>query len=174
MTVTSARQAPAPTTEGDPAARARDIALRILTGAPHSAISLRDKLIKRDVSPGIADHVIRRYREVGLLDDSELAVTIARTRHRERGHARRLIALELLRKGFEAADVEEALGQISDQDEEHAAYSLAVKRWRRLAGLPAEVRARRLVAMLGRKGYALSMAYGLVKRLESSDILGSE
>ena len=118
--------------------------------------------------------MIQRYREVGLLDDTALAATIARTRHRERGHARRLIALELFRKGFEPADVEEALGQISDHDEEKAAYALAVKRWQKVAALPAEVRTRRLVAMLGRKGYAPSMAYGLVKRLESADILGSE
>ncbi len=174
MTLTRARQGSATTTAGDPAERAREIALRILTGAPRSSAELRDRLVDRGVAPGIANHVVDRYQEVGLLNDRELAATIARTRHREKGQARRAIALELFRRGFAGDDVENALGQITDEDENNAAYAVARKRWRRLADQPREVRERRVVGLLGRKGYAPSKAFGVVKLLEAADNVEGE
>ncbi|GMA37120.1 regulatory protein RecX [Demequina litorisediminis] len=120
------RRAPEPT---DPAERAREIALRLLTHSARSSARLREGMISRDVPEDVADQVVARYIEVGLLDDAALASTIARTRHAERGRSRRAIQQELARKGFDATDVGEALEQISDDDEREAAASLARRRW---------------------------------------------
>ncbi|BDZ61388.1 hypothetical protein GCM10025873_11790 [Demequina sediminis] len=106
---------------------------------------------------------------MGLLDDTELASTIVRTRHAERGQARRAIRQELARKGFEDDDIETALGQVDDDDERKRAHALARKRWDQLAQHPVEVRTRRVVAMLGRKGYPSSLAFALVKDLRNAD-----
>ncbi len=154
----------------DPAERARAIALRILTNAPRSAAQLREGLVDRDVPELVADEVIERYREVGLLDDAGLAATIVRTRHNERGQARRVIAQELRRKGFGASNIEEALAQVSDGDEREAAAGLARARWEALAGVPRDARIRRVVAHLGRKGYPPGQAFDLVRGLDRADI----
>ncbi len=154
----------------DSAERAREIALRIVAGAPRSAAQLREALLAREVTEAVADEVIARYREVGLIDDSGLSQTIARTRHFERGQSRRVIARELQRKGFEPDDVSCALAEISDDDERGAAQTLAERRWTALAGVPRDARVRRVVAHLGRKGYTPGVAFDLVRRLERADI----
>ena len=153
----------------DPAERAREIALRLLSHSPRSAAQLREGLIKREVAPELAEALIERYREVGLIDDTALAAQVARTRHSERGQSRRAVSMELRRKGFEADDIEAALAQIDDDSEREAARALAQKRWQKLSELPCEIRSRRIVAMLGRKGYSPGLAFALVRELESAD-----
>ena len=164
-----ARPESATTTPADPAERAREIALRLLTHAQRSEGQLRDGLLARDVDPAIADEIIDRYREVGLLDDGALASSIARTRHHERGRSRRAIDQELRRKGFATHHIEDALGQISVDDEWTAARELAAKRWRTLDGLDSQVKVRRVVGMLGRKGYSPDLAFGVVQELQRAD-----
>ncbi|WP_084076764.1 regulatory protein RecX [Demequina sp. NBRC 110057] len=157
----------------DPGERAREIALRLLTHSPRSRAQLRDGLVSRDVPEDVADEVVARYEEVGLLDDAALASTIARTRHAERGRSRRAIQQELARKGFDAGDVTEALEQISDEDERDAAAALARRRWDQLSSVDEDARVRRVVGMLGRRGYAPSLAFSLVKELQRADEQGA-
>lgn len=154
----------------DPAERAREIALRILAGAPRSAAQLREALLAREVTEAAVDEVLARYREVGLIDDAGLARTIARTRHLERAQSRRAIAHELRRKGFGPDDVSSAVAQISDDDERAAAQALAQRRWNALGGVAREAKVRRVVSLLGRKGYPAGLAFELVRRLEHADI----
>ncbi|WP_062377347.1 regulatory protein RecX [Demequina pelophila] len=156
----------------DPEERAREIALRLLTHSARSAAQLRDGLVARDVAPDLADALVARYAEVGLVDDAALAATIVRTRHGERGQARRAIAQELRRKGFSQDDAEQALAQIDGDDERERARELAAARWARLASHPPEVRSRRIVAMLGRKGYPPGLAYAVVTDLARAESEG--
>lgn len=167
--VPRARQDSATTTPVESAERAREIALRILGSAPRSAEQLREGLRKRHVVEPVIEEIIARYVEVGLLNDPELAATVARTRHSERGASRRAIAEELRRKGFQAHDIDAALSQIDDDDEFARARELAMARWHKLAALDYEARVRRTVGMLGRKGYSPSVAFGVVKSLDSAD-----
>ncbi|WP_062072796.1 regulatory protein RecX [Demequina sediminicola] len=157
----------------DEGERAREIALKALSGAPRSSRQLRDKLISREISEEVADEVVARYQEVGLLDDQALADSIARARHRERGKSRRVIASELQRKGFDAEEITHAVDQISDDDEVDAAEHLARKRWYQLENVPPDARVRRVVGMLGRRGYPPSLAFALVKDLQRADSEGA-
>ena len=168
-----ARSNSATTTPVDPAEHAREIALRLLTHTARSSAQLREGLTSRDVAPDVADEVIARYQEVGLLDDAALAASIVRTRHRERGRSRRAIEQELRRKGFESEHIDAALDQITADDEHDAARNLAAKRWESLEGLDDQVRVRRVVGMLGRRGYAPGLAYGLVQELQRADRSGT-
>ena len=153
----------------DPAEHAREIAIRLLTHSPRSVAQLRERLLARDVEPHIVDEIVERYREVGLLNDPELAATIARTRHRERGKSRRAVRQELQLKGFEADDIDAALEQISDDDEHEVARELAFKRWGQLESIDRDKRVRRVVSMLGRRGYSPSLAFALVRECEDAD-----
>ena len=125
----------------------------------------------RDVEPQLAEQLIARYIEVGLLDDSALAAQIARTRHAERGLAPRAIRIELQRKGFSPHDIEDALAPIPD-DIDDRAREIARKRWVALASLDPQVRTRRVVGMLARKGYSPSSAFAVVKDWQRADKAG--
>lgn len=164
-----ARQDSTTTTPVESSERAREMALRILGSAPRSAEQLREGLRKRLVVEPVIEEIIARYTEVGLLNDAELAATVARTRHNERGASRRAIGAELRRKGFEQPDIDAALAQIDDEDEYARAHELALARWNKLAGLEHQVKVRRTVGMLGRKGYPPSMAFGVVRSLDNAD-----
>lgn len=155
----------------DPAERAREIAIRLLTHSPRSTAQLREGLLAREVEPDVVDEIIERYQEVGLLNDPELAATIARTRHSERGKSRRAVRQELQRKGFDTHDIQAALEQISDDDEHAVARELAFKRWNQLEGVDRDKRVRRVVGMLGRRGYSPSLAFALVRECEDADNL---
>ncbi|WP_062522481.1 regulatory protein RecX [Demequina silvatica] len=166
------RRAPARDAEAPPITdpeKARELALGILTRASRSSTQLRDALVAKRVEPGLADAIVDRYAEVGLIDDAGLAATIVRTRHAERGQSRRAIRQELSRKGFDEDHIGAALDQIDDEDERDRAGELARRRWDQLAAHPVEVRTRRVVAMLGRKGYPSSLAFALVKHLRDAD-----
>ncbi|PKQ14430.1 MAG: recombination regulator RecX [Actinobacteria bacterium HGW-Actinobacteria-8] len=158
----------APTT-APPAERARELALCILTRAPRSAADLRARLVAKEIEPAVADEVIARYIEVGLLDDASLAAMIARTRHAERGLAPRAIAQELRRKGFEEDHIRAALDPLTADVQEETARELAAKRWSREADTQMEARVRRTVSHLARKGYPATLAFALVRDLQRAD-----
>ena len=141
----------------------------MLTRAPRSAADLRSRLIAKEVEPDVADEVIARYREVGLLDDASLAAMIARTRHLERGQAPRAIAVELRRKGFDDECIRVALAPLTVDMQEDRARDLAAARWSRDADVDSDVKTRRTVAYLARKGYPASLAFALVRDLKRAD-----
>ena len=169
--MTRARRENAPTTPADPAERAREIALRVLTHSPRSSAQLREKLIAREIDPAIVDSLIARYTEVGLLDDAGLAAQIARTRHAERGLANRAIRVELQRKGFTPADIEAALEPFDDRIDDKA-LEIARKRWDSLSGIDPQARTRRVVGLLARRGYPPSSAFAVVKDWQRADKAG--
>lgn len=166
MSPRARREAP---TTAPPAERARELALSILTRAPRSAADLRARLLSKEIEPDVADEVIKRYVEVGLLDDGGLAAMIARTRHAERGLAPRAIAQELRRKGFEEDHIRAALEPLTADVQEETARELAAKRWSREADAQTEARVRRTVSHLARKGYPAALAFALVRDLQRAD-----
>lgn len=136
---------------------AREYLLRSLTASARSRHQLASGLAKRDVPDDVAERLLDRFEEVGLVDDEALAHAIVRSRSQETGAARRRIATELRRKGIPDEIVQDALAQVDDEDERRAAYDLARSRARRLASLERDVALRRLVGFLGRKGYPPSL-----------------
>ena len=154
-------------TTTDPAERARALALAILDRAPRSCADLKARLVAKGVEAEVADALVARYVEVGLLDDTSLAATIARTRHLERGLAPRAIAQELRRKGFEEHDIHSALEPIDSDVQAGTIEHLARVRWDRLGSLDPEVKARRLAGFLGRKGYPPGLVFEVVRKLKA-------
>ncbi|MHB1064573.1 MAG: regulatory protein RecX [Georgenia sp.] len=132
---------------------ARTIALRLLTAAPRSRAELAAAMAKRDVPEEVASAVLDRFTEVGLVDDVAYAEMLVRTRHGERGLARRALAVELRRRGIADEVAAGALEQVGDEDELAAAHRLAEKRARATRGLDPRTRRRRLAGALGRRGF---------------------
>jgi regulatory protein len=146
----------------DPEAVARAILLRRLAAAPRTRAELRSDLLKRGTPEPVADRVLDRFTEVGLIDDTEFARLWVASRQRTRGSARSVLRHELRGKGVGDADVSQALEAIDDEQERARALELVIVRMRSLARLEPDVRKRRLVSMLMRRGYRQGVAFSVV------------
>ncbi|MFJ2723196.1 recombination regulator RecX [Streptomyces collinus] len=149
---------------GDPAERARAICLRLLTGTPRTRKQLADALRKRDIPEDVADEVLSRFEEVGLIDDGAFADAWVESRHHGRGLARRALARELRTKGVDSALIDEAVGQLDSEQEEATARELVARKLRSTRGLDRDKRLRRLAGMLARKGYSEGLALRIVRQ----------
>lgn len=149
---------------GDPAERARAICLRLLTGTPRTRKQLADALRKREIPEDVAEEVLSRFEEVGLIDDSAFADAWVESRHHGRGLARRALARELRTKGVDSALIDDAVGRLDSEQEEATARELVARKLRATRGLDRDKRLRRLAGMLARKGYPEGMALRVVRQ----------
>ncbi|MFF7731249.1 recombination regulator RecX [Streptomyces sp. NPDC008001] len=147
-----------------PEEQARAICLRLLTGTPRTRKQLADALAKRGIPDEVAEEVLSRFEDVGLIDDAAFAGAWVESRHHGRGLARRALARELRTKGVDSAVIDEAVGQLDAEQEERTARELVERKLRATRGLDREKRLRRLAGMLARKGYAEGLALRVVRR----------
>ncbi|MFJ8228350.1 recombination regulator RecX [Streptomyces sp. NPDC094448] len=148
----------------DPAERARAICLRLLTGTPRTRKQLADALHRREIPPEVAEDVLSRFEDIGLIDDAAFADAWVESRHHGRGLARRALARELRTKGVDTVLIDEAMGRLDSESEEETARALVVRKLRATRGLDRDRRIRRLAGMLARKGYGEGMALRVVRR----------
>jgi len=132
-------------------------ALRALARRAHARFDLRRRLLQKQHPPAAVDGALARLAALGLLDDARFARDYAgakATRGGGRGPAR--LVRDLLSQGVERRVAEEAVRAALADDEvdpDATVRAVAEKRAKQLAGLPAAVRKRRLVAFLARRGF---------------------
>jgi regulatory protein len=137
----------------DPVTQAREICLRQLAARARSRAELAAVLAREGVEPGVAAVVLDRLTEVGLIDDEAFAEAVVASGRANRGLARRALAAELRRRGVDEQASAAALAAVAPEEELASARELVARRLRSMRAQPPEVRARRLTAMLARKGY---------------------
>ncbi|MCW2527015.1 MAG: Regulatory protein RecX [Pseudonocardiales bacterium] len=148
---------------GDPESVARMLILRQLDARARTRNELERYLARKGVPEEPARRVLDRFVQVGLVDDRALAAAYVTSRHHEQGLARRALAQKLRMRGIEDSVAAEAIEQVDSESELEAARRLVTKRMRSLGGLEADVQVRRLVGLLGRKGYSSGLAYQVVR-----------
>jgi regulatory protein len=157
--------------DADHEAVARKILLDQLTGQARSRAELRTKLARKHVPDELAERLLDRFEEVGLVDDAAFAQAWVSDRQRSRGLAPRVLAQELRRKGVDDATAREALEQVTDEDQEEAARALVRRKLRSLRGVDEATAIRRLTGLLARKGYGPGLAFRVVKDELGADIV---
>jgi len=147
----------------DPEEQARALCLRLLTGTPRTRQQLADALRKREIPEDVAEHVLARFEDVGLIDDQAFANAWVESRHHGRGLARRALARELRHRGVDAEQVSEAVALLDSDQEEETARALVGRRLPSTRGLDRAKRVRRLAGMLARRGYPEGLALRVVR-----------
>jgi regulatory protein len=144
-------------------------ALRALARRAHARFDLRRRLLQRQHPPNAVDGALDRLSAVGLLDDERFALDYAAAKARRgRGPAR--LVRDLQSQGVDRQVAEDAVRRslaAEGVDPADAVRALAEKRARQLAGLPAAVRKRRLVAFLVRRGFNGGEVREVVESLNS-------
>lgn len=85
------------------------------------------------------------------------------------GKSKSVIARELKQKGVSAEDTAAALDIIDPELENQTAYSVAKKRYQQLSSLAPEVRKRRLMGFLMRRGFSSGLTSRILRDLEQSE-----
>jgi regulatory protein len=147
----------------DPESVARKILLDRLSTQPRTRAELAATLAKKLVPDEVAQRLLDRFEEVGLIDDAAFARAWVESRQAGRGLARRALAQELRRKGVSDEVAREALDEVDPDAEAEAARLLVRRRLRAMGRLDHATRLRRLSAMLARKGYPPGVALGVVR-----------
>jgi regulatory protein len=154
--------------EADALEIAREICLSQLASSPKSRAQLETVLKRRGTSPDIAAAVLDRLEDVRLVDDSAFAESFVQTR-RAGTMSRRALGHELRSKGVSGEVVTEALDTLDPEAEIATARALVARKLGSTRTLSVDVRVRRLVAMLARKGYSGGLALRVVREAIASE-----
>ena len=138
---------------------ARSKAEELLNRRDYSSSELAAKLREAGYHPSVADEVVARFVEVGLLDDKRFAELFARSKAAA-GWGRIKIERELTRRGVDATQLEGWPSGYLEEDESETAFALASRR--RLSG---KNDFQKLVRFLCGRGFPMGVAMDAAKRV---------
>jgi regulatory protein len=149
--------------------RAKNVLLFQLSRSMKTRYQLANILKKREIPEEIANAVLDRFTEAQLIDDAAFARAFVNSRIAISGKSKSVIARELKQKGVNAEDAHQALSIIDQESEDKTAYSIAKKRYQQLTSLAPDVRKRRLMGFLMRRGFSGAIASRILRDLEQSE-----
>lgn len=138
---------------------ARSKAEELLNRRDYSSSELAAKLREAGYHPSVADEVVARFVEVGLLDDRRFAELFARSKAAA-GWGRIKIERELARRGVDAAQLEGWPSGYLEEDESETAFALASRRH-----LSGKNDFQKLVRFLCGRGFPMGVAMDAAKRV---------
>jgi len=130
--------------------RCYNAATRFLGYRPRSRTEVEARLLQHGYRPATVGQVIARLRELELLDDAAFARYWAENREEFSPRGRRLMTLELRRKGLDRDTIERAVAGL---DEDASALRAAEKKLRTLTAADYDTFRRRLGDYLARRGF---------------------
>lgn len=141
---------------------ARLIVLRRLERGPRTRAQLEQACARRNVPEWAVTQLLDRFTELGLVDDEAYARAWVRSRHAGRGLGRRALRYELVSRGVGRDVIDEAVAEVTADDEDAAARSLVRSRLPSVARFDRTTQRRRLVGLLARRGYSSAVAARVV------------
>jgi len=123
-------------------------------------------LKSRGVEDDVAQAVVFRLQESGLINDREFALAWAQSRHSHKKISKRIIATELRQKGVLQEQIDEALDGIDSESEYRAAFELAFKKFNTISRLEPDVQIRRIQSLLARKGFGFDLISRVLRELD--------
>lgn len=153
----------------DPESLARRLVLRKLAARACTREELVRALQAKNVPAEVVSSVLDRMSEVGLVDDHAFAAAWVSSRQQRRHLSTSTLRRELRARGVDSKGIEDALQSVEPADEVRAAYALAERRHASMSGLDREVRYRRLVGLLTRRGFGAGVTAQVVGRVLAGD-----
>ncbi|KQB85400.1 regulatory protein RecX [Corynebacterium oculi] len=146
----------------------REAALRLLDHRARSRHELQERLLDKEHDPALVAAVLDDLQEAGLVDDAAFAWEWVRQRSGRRGKSTRLLARELREKGVAAGERQEALAQITREEERATALACARKKARGIKEVPEDYVGkhkdlRRVVGVLARRGFSEGISLALAR-----------
>lgn len=130
-------------------------ALKFLSYRPRSEKEIKDNLKKKRVTDSTIDLIIKKLREQKFLNDKEFARWWIEQRTLVKPTGKRLIKIELKRKGVDKELIDEVFDNAGDliQDELESARRLVERKINKYKGLERQKVYQRLGGFLSRRGF---------------------
>ncbi len=139
-------------------------AVRLLERRPRSETEIRRSLQSHRIKEEVIDETLKRLRRSGLVNDAQFANLWVENQTEFRPRSRKALAYEMRRRGLSSTAIDQALEQISPEDEQELAYQAACKQARKLKGLEwAEFR-QKMAGFLARRGFSYETSVPVIQR----------
>ena len=142
--------------------------LSLLAMQPRTRVELERKLLQAEAPPEIVAQVLDRLTVVGLVDDAAYAQAYVRTGVAVRRRGTRSLRSELRGRGVSDDDIETAADEVDEDTERATALALASRRAPSLARFAPEVRRRRLMGLLVRRGFDSAIVASVLSEVMAS------
>ena len=130
--------------------RARERALYLLGLRDYACKELTKKLLT-EARPEIAERVVARLADVGLLDDERYAERLAHSLSRSKQYPKRRVAQELARRGVDRETANLAAEEIECEDFEQALALIEKKYYNKMTDRDSR---QKVMAALARRGFS--------------------
>ena len=141
-------------TAADSPKEAYQAALRFLARRSHSRWELFTKVTRKGFSRRDINQALDRLEELGYLNDRAFALEYSRYRLKQSPRGRKLLALELVKRGIPRELIESVLSEVYQEFSEEDLISGLVEKWRRAhPGDVSDTEIKKLSQSLGRKGF---------------------
>jgi regulatory protein len=142
--------------------RSFNSALKYISPRPRSEMEIRTRLNRHGFDKGTVHQVMAQLKQQGLIDDAAFARFWRENRENFKPLSRRLMELELKRKGVNVETISEAIIGV---DDELGAYRAACKKIRSLSGLDYSSFRKRLGSFLKRRGFDYELINRTIDRV---------
>jgi len=141
--------------------KAYNQALRFLGFRARSQTEIERYLRGKNYSPETIDQTLKRLAEGQYLDDSAFAQAWVEDRGRFKPRSRQALQYELRQKGVDPEAIEEALGDIDEDDLAWRALEGKLRQWQQLPELDFKKKA---MGFLSRRGFGYEVAQETAER----------
>lgn len=148
--------------------RAYADAITSLSRKPRTGYEITLRLTEKGWGEETIAEVIQRLDREGLINDAAYAQEWASQRVRSRGKGKLWVKYELRQKGVSKPHIDEALGQVSEEDEFESALLLGKKKWNGMTGEVVDKK-RKTGAFLMRRGYSGSLVARVIREISQHD-----
>ncbi len=146
-------------------------AFHFLSFRPRSEVETRQRLRRRGYADEEIEGVISKLKQLALLDDAAFAQFWKENRSSFRPRSRRMLKVELQRKGVESEVIKEATEDIDDTEN---AYKAAIAKVRALQVADYQIFRKKLGGYLQRRGFNYGVINTTVKRVWQEQTGSSE
>jgi regulatory protein len=150
--------------QADDVAAARLVATRQLAHRARSTAELRKTLAGRGFGEDAIAEVVKRFLELGYLNDADFARRWIASRDQVAPRGSRLLRQELRQKGIDAELADQLLAE-AELDDLETARRLAKRRMDRLRDVPQDKARQRLAGYLERRGFSLEIVHKIDREL---------
>lgn len=138
-------------------------ALHFLSFRPRTENEIRRKLKDAGFEEEIADPILQRLRDAGMVSDTEFARNWIESRGTFKPRGRRALTQELRQKGVSEEIIHAALVEMDDESD--LAYRAGLRYAKRLTQADWETFRERLTAFLGRRGFSYGTIAPQVRKI---------
>lgn len=143
-------------------------ALYMLDFKARTQAELRRGLARKGYAAEAIDGCLERLARQGYVNDAMFAQRFAEQRVTGQKKGSRLVRQELMQRGVDKREIDEAIKGLDEEAERNSALALAMKRWPSVKGKSERERQMKLMNMLLRRGFPGAAAREAVRKASAS------